>query len=208
MSEINEKPIEIAQLPGPNLQTLNCPCCKSDKLKISHSRWRTIPDLGTKNLQKFLEFESIHLQCNSCGKIFPFQRAGIVPGLSVSGDVLDTVLTLYFDFGNSGDMVRRLMEKLYSVMLKRETILSWIRKYGKDYCKKNDRTFKENIELNSGVLALDGTFPALALEEDDGTKIPHVKKKQVSCLRLTTLSDGTLLAIWDEAKTNPKSPNF
>lgn len=204
MNEKLEHPCQMIQFPEPDLQTLPCPYCNSKDLIRSHSRWRTIPDLGTKQVRKFLEFESIHLKCKVCSAIFPFQREGILPGLSVSSAVLDLVLTFYFDFGNSAAMIVKIMEKVYSVTLKRETISSWIRTYGKAYCEKNNKPFKEDIARNSGVIALDGTFPALALDEDEGTSIPHIKKKQVSCLRLTTLPTGTLLAIWDEAKTSRK----
>jgi transposase len=204
MSERNEKRIEVTQLADSDLQILRCPCCNSNDLKRSHSHQRTIPDLGTKEVRKFLEFESIHLQCKSCNKIFPFQRDGIIPGLSVSEAVLDTVLTLYYDFGNSAGMARRMMERLYSVILKDKTILKWTRKYGKEYCEKNNKEFKENIEHHSGIMSLDGTFPALELHKKGRPKIPEVKKKQGSCLQLTMLPNRTLLAIWDKAKPNRK----
>jgi len=203
-----EKPVQIVSLPTPDLASLVCPVCNSTDLVRSHSYLRSIPDLGTKEVRKFLEFESIHLQCQSCAAIFPLLREGIVPGLSVSGAVLDMVLTLYFEFGNSAGMIRRMMEILYSVSLKDKTILKWVRSYGKDYCQQKNIQFNENVAHHSGIIGLDGTFPALEFEEKDETRVPQVKKKPGSCLQLTTLPDGTLLAIWDKAKPNPKSPNF
>ncbi|MHA1265923.1 MAG: hypothetical protein ACTSRS_11895 [Candidatus Helarchaeota archaeon] len=204
MMDKTEKRIEIIQLSDINLQTLHCPFCNSKNLKKSHSYLRKIADLGAKDLRKFLELESIHIKCKSCGKIFPCQREGIVPGLSISEATLDIILALYYDFGNSAGMVRRIMERLYSVSLKDKTILRWIRTYGKEYCKKNNKEYKENIEQYSGIMSLDGTFPALELNPTGGAKIPNIKKKQVSYLQLTTLPNGTLLAIWDKAKPNPK----
>jgi len=204
MNQNLEKPVQIIPLPEPDLASLTCPSCGAHDLVRSHSYGRTISDLGTKEVRKFLEFENIHLQCNSCGKIFPLRREGIIPGLSVSGAVLDMVLTFYFEFGNSLGKIVKLMERLYSVSLKDKTILKWIKTHGKEYCQKNNTAFKEPREESSGIIAFDGTFPALDFDKQAEPCIPRVKKKPVSWLRLTSLPDGTLLAIWDEARPNSK----
>ncbi len=205
MSNINEKPVEIIQLPTPNLNELCCPTCKSQDIILTNSFLRTIKDLGTKTLRKLVEFESIHLKCKSCTAIFPLERDGIVPGLSVTKEVLETILLLYFDYKNSARIVLKLMESLYSVHLKRETILKWMRTYGKDYCQKNQLVFQENFEQTSGHLAMDGTFPRFDFEEADLTSPPLKEKKTpVPWVYMTALPDGTLCAIWEEAKTSKK----
>jgi hypothetical protein len=205
MRTISEKPVEIVQLSPPNFNKLSCPNCKSQNIIQANSFLRTIKDLGTKNLRKFVEFESIHLKCNSCTAIFPLERDGIVPGLSVTKDVLDTILLLYFDYKNSAKTVLKLMESLYSVHLKRETLLNWMRTYGKDYCQKNQITFQENFEQTSGHLGMDGTFPRFNFEETEPPSPTGTEKKtQVPWVYMTALPDGTLCAIWEEAKTNKK----
>ena len=200
-----EKLHETRELPEPNLKNISCPTCKSLNIKRANSYLRKIQDLGTKTLRKFVEFESIHLKCNSCNDIFPLEREGIVPGLSVTKDVLDTVLLLYFDFKHSAKTVVKLMNSLYSVKLKRGTILKWIRTCGKEYCKKNQTVFKENFENTSGHLGMDGTFPRFNFEEDELSSLEAGEKKtQVPWVYMTALEDGTLCAIWEEVKTSKK----
>jgi len=115
------------------------------------------------------------------------------------------ILLLYFDYKNSAKTVLKLMESLYSVHLKRETLLSWMRTYGKDYCQKNQITFQENFEQTSGHLGMDGTFPRFNFEEAEPTSPTGTEKKtQVPWVYMTALPDGTLCAIWEEAKTNKK----
>jgi len=126
MSHESKKPVEIVELPGPNLQKVLCSNCKSRVLIRINSFWRIVKDLDTKSRKKFMEFETIHLKCKSCATIFPLERDEIVPGLSASREVLETVLLLYFDYKNSAKTVLQLMEDLYSVKLKRGTILKWI----------------------------------------------------------------------------------
>lgn len=205
MRNITEKPVEIVQLAIPNLDEICCPECKSYDIILTNSFLRTIKDLGTKTLRKFVEFESIHLKCKSCTATFPLERDGIVPGLSATKEVLETTLLLYFDYKNSARIVLKLMESLYSVRLKRETILKWMRTYGKAYCQKNQIVFQENFEQTSGHLAMDGTFPQFEFEEEDLTA-PSLKEKKmpVPWVYMTALPDGTLCAIWEEAKTNKK----
>jgi hypothetical protein len=207
MTNLSEKLVEINQLPTPNLNNISCPYCKSKDLIQINSFWRTIKDLGTKALRKLVEFESIHLKCKSCATIFPLEREGIVPGLSATKEVLETTLLLYFDFKNSAKIVRDLMETLYSVNLKRETILKWMRTYGKDYCQKSQLVFQENFEQTSGHLAMDGTFPHFDFEKANlAPPSCKEKKTQVPWVYMTALPDGTLCAIWEEAKMNKKSP--
>ena len=205
MSHENKKPVEIVELPAPNLQKVLCPSCKSQDLIRINSFWRKVKDLGTKSRRKFIEFETIHLKCKSCTTIFPLERDEIVPGLSAGREVLETVLLLYFDFQNSAKKVLQLMGSLYSVKLKRGTILKWVRTYGKAYCKQNQITFQENFDKGSGHYAMDGTFPRFDFEPAAHTS-PHTqeKKTQVPWLYLTALPDGTLCAIWEEVKTSGK----
>jgi len=205
MSHESKKPVEIVELPAPNLQQVLCPNCKSQGLIRINSFWRKVNDLGTKSRRKFIEFESIHLKCKSCATIFPLERDEIVPGLSASRAVLETVLLLYFDYKNSAKIVLQLMEDLYSVKLKRGTILKWIRTHGKEYCRTNQITFQENFEEASGHYAMDGTFPKFDFEPA-AHALPHAKEKktQVPWLYLTALPDGTLCAIWEEVKTSKK----
>ena len=205
MRKESEKSVEIVPLQVPNLKQVTCPDCKSQDVIRINSFWRKVKDLGTKSLRKFVEFESIHLKCNSCSTTFPLERDGIVMGLSATREVLETVLLLYFDFQNSAKKVLQLMGSLYSVKLKRGTILKWVRTYGKDYCKQNQITFQENFDKGSGHYAMDGTFPRFDFEPAAHTS-PHTqeKKTQVPWLYLTALPDGTLCAIWDEVKTSGK----
>jgi hypothetical protein len=165
---------------------------------------RKIPDLGTKTVRKFIEFNSIHVKCNLCSRIFLVKRKNIIPNLSVSEDVLDTVLTLYYDFGHSGKMIELMMEKLYSVKLKSATILKWIRKYGEEFCKKNELEYQDPQKEFSGVVAIDGTFPNMKFIDDSDDDLTNGKKKVVPYLLLTQLPDGTLVAIWEEEKTKKK----
>lgn len=204
MDEKTEKDKEIIQLPEPDLSKIICPHCESPKIIRNHSRWRWVADLGTKSVRKFLEFESIHLKCKSCSKIFHLKREKILPGISVSKEVIDTVLTFYYEFGNSERTIVKLMEKLYSVDVGRHSIHRWIKKYGKGYCEKNDLKYKKNLENFSGVATLDGTFPILNLDIEDKTSKTETKKRAQSCLRLTQLQDGTLVGIWEEVKMNTK----
>jgi len=205
MTTESAKPVEVIQLPTPNLELIGCPHCKSQDLIRTNSYQRTIKDLGARIVRKFVEFESIHLKCKSCQTPFPLERDGIVPGLSATREVLETVLLLYFEFGHSAKTVLHLLESLYSVKLKRETILKWARIYGPDYCKKNQITFKENFEEVSGHLAMDGTFPKFDFANAAAsTPSWNEKKTQVPWLYLTALPDGTLCAIWEEVKTSKK----
>ncbi|MHA1381962.1 MAG: hypothetical protein ACTSRG_26625 [Candidatus Helarchaeota archaeon] len=155
----NEKTHEVIRLPEPNLRNPSCTTCGSRDIIRANSYLRRVKELGTKRMKKFVEFESIHLKCNSCDAIFPLERDEFEPGLSVTRDVLDTVLTLYFDFKHSAKIVGKLMNSLYSVKLKRGTILNWVRNYGKEYCRKSQIVFKENFEKTSGHYGMDGTFP-------------------------------------------------
>jgi hypothetical protein len=148
-----------------------------------------------------VEFERIHLKCKSCDKYFPLERENILPGLSISKEVLETILMLYFDFGNPERTVARLLESLYSVKVSQESIHNWIKKFGKDYCERNSLKYKEDIEDFDGCIAIDGTFPYLNLDTEDKTRVPNTKKRGVSWLQLTQLPDGTLVAIWEEEKT-------
>ena len=204
MEKNEEKSLEIIQLPPPDFGELSCPHCKSSDLKRSHSRPRQIPDLGTKKVRKFLKFESIHIKCMTCLKLFHYEREGILPGLSVSKAVLDTVLVHAFEFGDSAQGIVQRMEILYSVKLKRHTVLKWQRKYGEKYCKKNKIAYQENLKDFSGHLSLDGTFPKLNLGLEENISAAPVKKKRVPWLQLTALNDGTLCAIWEEEKTSKK----
>ena len=131
-------------------------------------------------MRKFVKFESIHLKCKFCATIFPLERDEILPGLSATRDVLETVLLLYFDFKNSAETVAQLMESLYSAELNRGTILKWVRTYGKDYCKKNQLIFQENFEAASGHFAMDGTFPKF--DFDTAMHVPSSPKKKQRCL--------------------------
>jgi hypothetical protein len=202
MNQDSEKPVEIRQLPEPDLKLLHCPFCNSSNLAINHSRRRTIADIGTKQVRKWLEFESLHLKCNACACIFPCKREEIIPGLSATKEVLENVLLYHFKFGNSEQKTVELMETFYSVQLKPKTILQWIKRFGKAYCKANDPLFKTNFETCSGHLALDGTFPKCSFQKEDELLAPaQGKKKQVPWVYLTALPDGTLCAIWEEAKT-------
>ena len=205
MTDEKEKPFEVIQLPDPDIKSLTCPNCKSNKIIYNNSYSREIPDLGTKTVRKFVEFESIHYKCNSCSEIFYLERDGIIKGLSVTKNVLDTVLLLYFDFEEPGEKIAALMEKLYSIKILPEKVWYWVRKYGNEYCKKNVNKFKENLEDCSGYLAMDGTFPKLGLENNDNSSTKGNKKKVVvPLLRLTRLQDGTWCAIWEEVKKKKK----
>ncbi|MHA1783982.1 MAG: hypothetical protein ACTSVE_02170 [Candidatus Helarchaeota archaeon] len=205
MTPKKEKPHETRELPEPNLTDISCPTCKSVNIKRTNSYLRKIKDLGTKTVRKFVEFESIHLKCNSCHDVFPLEREGIVPGLSATKDVLDSVLLLYFDFKHSAKTVVKLMNSLYSVKLKRGTILKWIRTHGKEYCEKNQIVFQENFEKTSGHLGMDGTFPRFNFDEEDFSSLGVSEKKtQVPLVYMTALEDGTLCAIWEEVKTSKK----
>ena len=208
MEKYEEKLLEIIQLPPPDFGKLLCPYCNSNNLKRSHSRPRQIPDLGTKKVRKFLKFESIHIKCKGCLKAFHYEREGILPGLSVSKAVLDTVLIHAFEFGDSAREIVQRLEILYSVKLKRHTILKWLREYGEGYCKKNKIAYQENLEDFSGHLSMDGTFPKLNLDLDKDSSKRSVKKKRVPWLQLTALPDGTLCAIWEEEKTYKKQHGF
>jgi transposase-like protein len=205
MTPKSEKPVEIIQLSAPNLKEVVCPDCKSQDLIRINSFPRKVKALGTKAVRKFVEFESIHLKCKSCATTFPLEREEIVPRLSATREVLETVLLLYFEFHNSANKVLQLMESLYSVELKRQTILKWGRIYGNEYCSKNQITFTESFEAVSGHLAMDGTFPKLGFELTEVSTPPGEEKKtQVPWLYLTALPNGTLCAIWEEVKTSKK----
>ena len=204
MNENTEKDEEIIQLPVPDFGKIVCPHCKSREIIRNHSRWRRVADLGTKRVRKFLEFESIHFKCKSCSQIFRFEREEILPGVSVSKEVIDTILSYYYDFGNSERTIVKLMETFYSVEIGRHSIHRWIKKYGEDFCKKNNLKYEQNIESFSVVIGLDGTFPDLNLDLDDKRSAKARKKGGPSCLRLTQLQDGTLVAIWEEVKMNKK----
>ena len=204
MAKETERPVKIVQLPEPDMGELVCPYCESSGIVRSHSRWREVLDLGTKHIGKLLEFESIHLKCKSCTKIFPFEREEILPVISISKDVLDTILTFYFDFGHSERTVVKMLEYVHSVKVSRESVHNWIKKYGKDYCEKNIQKYKEGRGDFSGCMTIDGTFSPLNLDKDDKIRVPNGKKKTVSWLQLTQLPDGTLVAIWEEEKTKKK----
>ena len=176
MNENTEKDEEIIQLPGPDFGKIVCPHCKSREIIRNHSRWRRVADLGTKRVRKFLEFESIHFKCKSCSQIFRFEREEILPGVSVSKEVIDTILSYYYDFGNSERTIVKLMETFYSVEIGRHSIHRWIKKYGEDFCEKNNLKYEQNIESFSGVIGLDGTFPDLNLDLDDKRSAKARKK--------------------------------
>jgi len=201
----NEKSHEIVRLPEPDLRNIPCPACKSTDIIRANSYLRKIKELGTKYVRKFVEFESIHLKCNSCGAIFPLERDEIESGVSATRDVLDTVLLLYFGFKHSAKTVVELMDSLYSVKLKRGTILNWTRIHGKEYCKKNQIVFKENFEKTSGHYGMDGTFPKFNFEKEELTTSENDEKKnQGSLVYMTALPGGILCAIWDEEKPSKK----
>ena len=98
---INGKPYIIKKLLPPDLSNISCPNCNSSNIIRINSYPRIIKDLSTKTLRKFVEFESIHLKCKSCSLVFQLKREGIVRYLSITRDVLDTILLLYFEFENS-----------------------------------------------------------------------------------------------------------
>lgn len=200
MGQNADKPVEIIELAGPDFNKLSCPFCNSKELKISHSKLRTVPDLGTKKIRKILRFESIHIECKVCSKIFYYQRDEIVPGISASKEVLDTVLAHYFDFEDPAEKIVERMETFYSVKLKPHTILRWTRIYGDTYCQKNNSVHQEHLKNFSGHLALDGTFPKIQLDTNNEPPVTSSKKRRVPWLRLTALKDGTLCAIWQEEK--------
>ncbi len=61
MGQNADKPVEIIDLPEPDFDKLSCPVCNSKRLKISHSKLRTVSNLGTKKLRKFFSFLSMDL---------------------------------------------------------------------------------------------------------------------------------------------------
>ena len=129
-----------------------------------------------------MEFESIHLKCKSCLSIFQVERDEIIKGLPITGDALDTILLLYYDFENSAEMIVKLMGSLYSVKLKRSSVLKWIKIYGTEYCQKNNTVSRENSEVASGHFGADGTFPKLKLLLDTDLKGKYREKKKRLCL--------------------------
>ena len=205
MNYIDDKPYIIKKLPPPNLSNISCPNCNSSNIIRINSYLRTIKDLGTKNTRKFVEFESIHLKCKSCLLIFQLKQAEIVKGLSITRDVLDTILLLYYKFENSAKKIVELMESLYSVKLDRSSVLKWVRKFGIEYCEKNNIGFHENFKATSGHFGADGTFPKLRFLSDKDLKDRYKEKKMVvPWLYLTELPDGNFCAIWEEVKINKK----
>ena len=205
MDPIDDKPYVIARQPAPDLTNISCPKCNSTNIIRVNSYPRIIKDLGTKTRRKFVEFESIHLKCKSCLSIFPVERDEIINGLSITRDVLETILLLYYNFENSAEKIVRLMESLYSVKLKRSSVLKWVNIYGIDYCQKNNMEFLRNFEVSSGYFGADGTFPKLKFLSDTDLNDKYGEKKMdVPWLYLTELRDGSLCAIWEEVKTNKK----
>ncbi|MHA1270848.1 MAG: hypothetical protein ACTSPY_13730 [Candidatus Helarchaeota archaeon] len=99
-----------------------------------------------------------------------------MPGVSVSKEVIDTILSYYYDFGNSERIIVKLMETFYSVEIGRHSIYRWIKKYGEDFCEKNNLKYEQNMENFSGVIGLDGTFLDLNLDMDDKRSAKAKKK--------------------------------
>ena len=133
MDNIDDKPCVITRLPAPDLSNISYPMFNSNNIIRVNSQPRIIKDLGAKTRRKFVEFESIHLKCKSCLSIFQVVRDEIVKGLSITGDVLDTILLLYYDFENSVERIVELMGSLYSIKLKKSSVLKWIKVYGIEY---------------------------------------------------------------------------
>ncbi|MHA1310824.1 MAG: hypothetical protein ACTSWR_09125 [Candidatus Helarchaeota archaeon] len=137
-----------------------------------------------------MEFESIHLKCKSCLSIFQVVRDKIVKGLSITGDVLGAILLLYYDFENSAEMIVKLMGSLYSVKLKRSSVLKWIKIYGTKYCQKSNTVFREDSKVASDYFGANGTFPKLKFLSDTDLKGKYIEKKSGCALIISDRITG------------------
>ncbi|MHA1312225.1 MAG: transposase [Candidatus Helarchaeota archaeon] len=68
------------------------------------------------------------------------------------------------------------MGSLYSVKLKRSSVLKWIKIYGTEYCQKSNTVLREDSEVASGHFGADGTFQKLKFLSDTDLKDKYRKK--------------------------------
>ncbi|MHA1253186.1 MAG: hypothetical protein ACTSRP_24605 [Candidatus Helarchaeota archaeon] len=85
------------------------------------------------------------MKCKSCLLIFQYKQTKIIKNLSITRDILDTILLLHYKFENSAKKIVELMESLYSIKLDRSSVLKWVKKFGIEYCEKNNIVFHENL---------------------------------------------------------------
>ncbi len=151
-------------------------------------------DLGTPKIKRIQRHERVLFECKKCGTQFAIANPNISSDSRYTDDVKEYVFKRVLDMGDSMHRVSSDLKVLHNVDLAVQTISDWITKR-----KETDTSNLPEAKAPSArnpdidVMTLDGTFKAVNPKKNDRGK----KNGEPSCLHITRLKNGQLVAYWE-----------
>ncbi len=162
-------------------------------------------DLGTPKRKRIQRHEWILFECKKCGTQFTIFNPNISIDTRYTDDVKEYVFKRVLEKGDSMHRVSSDLKDLHNVDLAVQTISEWIMKKkegGKRSPPIDQRLESGPIPTPERVeaISLDGTFRAVNPKKND----PGKKKGGPSCLHITRLKSGQLVAYWESGSEETK----
>lgn len=212
MSSGSHPPIktEVEEISDADHPPKCCPHCQSnDYARISYY-FRTLQKLGSPQIARRIQYESITWLCNQCETSFAIHTPEIPMRDSYMPEIKEYALYRVLTKGDSARRVGDDLRTLHQVEISEDTILAWIKAPEKEKTPKTKKKginsvpheFSEEdiIKDFSGVLGVDGTFKSVKAKKNE---IREAETEPL-LLHLTHLEDGRLVAYWQTAKPKKK----
>ena len=158
-------------------------------------------DLGTPKRKRIQRHEWVLFECKKCGAQFTIFNPNISTDTKYTDDVKEYVFKRVLEKGDSMHRVSSDLKDLHNVDLAVQTISEWVmKKKAGDMANQPAELQAEPTFGPAEAISLDGTFKAVNPKKN----APGRKKSGPSCLHLTRLKNGQLVAYWESGNEETK----
>ncbi len=178
-----------------------CPSCGWREIIRRTYKFIDRQDLGSPKRKRIQRHEWVLFECKKCGKQITIFNPNISVDTRYTDDVKEYVFKRVLEKGDSMHRVSSDLKDLHNVDLAVQTISEWIMK------KKEGGMTSQPVEQQpepapepAEAISLDGTFKAVNPKKND----PDKEKSGPSCLHLTRLKNGQLVAYWESESEETK----
>jgi hypothetical protein len=200
-----EVSVEYSTISDKDSKPSACTKCEGDDLICRTHQFVDRQDLGTPSIKRIQRHEWVFWECKKCGNRFSVKNPAVEFDCSFTHDVKEYVFKRVLNKGDSATRVAGDLKDLHNVSVDVTTVLEWIQKR-KEQDMKSPTEGKESQFKSRGakVICLDGTFKAVSPKKNDLANA----KDELSCLHLTRLKNGRLVATWQSESGKKKQFRF